>query len=88
MRLREGTFIVRLASATLKLAFTPDLSWNSVVQYDNLSRQVGLNSRLRYTYRPGSDLYVVVNQGWDDDERHFQRLTTAITMKMGATLRF
>ena len=88
VRLREGTFTVRLASATLKLAFTPDLSWNSVVQYDNLSRQVGLNSRLRYTYRPGSDLYFVVNQGWEDDERQFQRLTTAITMKIGATLRF
>lgn len=88
VRLREGKFAVRLASATLNLAFTPDLSWNSAVQYDNLSSQVGLNSRLRYTYRPGSDLYFVVNQGWDYDERRFQRLTTAITTKIGATLRF
>jgi hypothetical protein len=88
VRLREGKFTVRLASASLKLAFTPDLSWNSVVQYDNLSRQVGLNTRLRYTYRPGSDLYFVVNQGWDYDERRFQRLNTAITTKIGATVRF
>jgi hypothetical protein len=58
------------------------------VQYDNLSRQVGLNTRLRYTYRPGSDLYFVVNQGWDYDERRFQRLNTAITTKIGATVRF
>jgi hypothetical protein len=88
VRLREGKFAVRIASAAVNLALSPDLSWNSVVQYDNLSSQVGLNSCVRYTYRPGSDVFFVVNQGWDYDERQFRRLATAITTKVGATARF
>ena len=88
VHLREGNFVVRASSATLNLALTPDLSWNSAVQFDNHSSQMGLNSRLRYTYRPGSDFFFVVNQGWDYDEHHFDRTTTAVTTKIGGTWRF
>ena len=88
IRLREGDFNVRIASAKLNLAFTPDLSWNTIVQYDNLSSEMGLNSRIRWTYRPGSDLFLVANQGWNFDRWRFQRLTTELVLKVGATLRF
>ena len=27
-----------------------------------MTREFGINARLRYTYRPGSDLYVVFNE--------------------------
>ena len=27
-----------------------------------MSRELGVNARLRYTYRPGSDIYVVFNE--------------------------
>ena len=67
IRLREGDFNVRIVSAKLNLSFTPDLSWNTIVQYDNVSSEVGLNSRIRWTYRPGSDLFLVANQGWNFD---------------------
>lgn len=33
-------------------------------QYDSVSRNLGINARLRYTLRPGTDLYVVRNRGW------------------------
>src|SRR6184192_3451618 len=56
IQLREGDFEVNIASARVNLAFTPDLTWSTVVQYDNVSKQVGLNSRLRWTWRPGNDL--------------------------------
>lgn len=89
VRLREGDFVVRASGATLGVALTPDLSWNSAVQFDNRSNQLGFNSRFRYTYRPGSDFFVVVNQGWDyEDDHRFERVNTAITTKLGATWRF
>jgi hypothetical protein len=58
------------------------------VQYDNKSSAVGLNSRIRWTYRPGSDVFFVVNQGWDYDEGRFHRLASEVTLKVGATFRF
>jgi len=88
VRLAEGDFDVRIASAIIKIAITPDLTWNTVVQYDNISKQVGLNSRIRWTWRPGDDLYLVVNQGWDYDNGRFRQPSSQIILKAAATFRF
>jgi len=88
LRLAEGDFDVRIASAVIKVAFTPDLTWNTVVQYDNISKQVGLSSRIRWTWRPGDDFYLVVNQGWDYDSGRLGRSTSEIILKAAATFRF
>lgn len=88
IRLAEGDFDVRIASAVIKVAFTPDLTWNTVVQYDNISKQVGLNSRIRWTWRPGDDLFLVVNQGWDYDNGRFMRPRSEVILKGAATFRF
>lgn len=88
LRLAEGDFDLRIASAVIKVAFTPDLTWNTVVQYDNISKQVGLNSRIRWTWRPGDDLFFVVNQGWDYDNGRFRRPSSEIVLKVAATIRF
>lgn len=89
VRLPEGDFNVYVTGYRLNLSFTPDINWNTWVQYDNLSEDLGINSRWRWTYRPGSDLYLVANQGWDIEEKsHWRRLSTEITMKVGATFRF
>lgn len=88
LRLAEGDFDVRIASAIIKVALTPDLTWNTVVQYDNISKQVGLNSRLRWTWRPGDDLFFIVNQGWDYDNGRFAQPNSEIILKAAATFRF
>ena len=36
----------------------------SFVQYDNESSNVGANTRLRWTLKPGNDLFLVWNRGW------------------------
>jgi len=88
IRLAEGSFDVRLASFRLNIAFTPDLTWSTVVQYDNQSNDAGLNSRIRWTYRPGSDVFFVVNQGWEYAAARFTRLSSEVIFKVGTTIRF
>ncbi len=88
IELEEGSFDVRVASGRLNLTFTPDLSWNTVVQYDNVSGEMGLNSRIRWTYKPGSDLFLVVNRGWNFDNWRFRQLSTELAVKIVATFRF
>jgi hypothetical protein len=50
---------------------SPDFQVSSFVQYDNESREVGTNTRVRWTFSPVGDLFVVYN--------HNMRTTDPIT---------
>ncbi len=88
IRMPEGDFDVRIVQARATVAATADLSWDSLVQYDSLSEDVGLFSRIRWTYRPGSDLFLVVNQGSDYEDNHWRPRLTELMLKVTASLRF
>jgi hypothetical protein len=60
-RLREGRFTQDLVGTRLRLNASPDLQLNSFVQYDDESHDVGTNTRLRWTFVPAGDLFVVYN---------------------------
>jgi hypothetical protein len=48
----------------LVYAFNPNLIWSNFLQYDTESQNVGNNMRLRWTLKPGNDLFIVWNRGW------------------------
>jgi len=62
--LPAGDFITRLWQLKTAYAFSPDLVLSLYGQYDSESRNAGVNARLRWTLRPGADLYVVWTRGW------------------------
>ncbi len=62
--LPEGDFTARIVTLNSSLSVSPTLSFFNLVQYDNRSRNLGWQSRLRWTLRPGSDLFVSFQQGW------------------------
>jgi hypothetical protein len=57
-----GGFPAHVAGLRLGWAFSTRLAAHAYAQYNTLERRVVGNFRLRYTYRPGSDLYVVLNE--------------------------
>jgi hypothetical protein len=67
IRLPAGDFKVKLVSVNANYAFNSKWSWVNLVQYDNASGSVGLNSRLRWNPKAGEDLYIVVNHGFVAD---------------------
>lgn len=62
--LPQGRFIQRLLQWKTIYAFSPDLLLSAFTQYDSESRDLGFNSRLRWTVRPGRDLFLVWNRNW------------------------
>ena len=44
-----------------RINISPDLSIASYIQYDTDSESVGMNTRLRWTFRPVANLFVVCN---------------------------
>lgn len=60
-RLASGRFTQTLVGSRLRVNVSPDLSLTSYVQYDTDSDSVGVNTRLRWTFTPVADLFVVYN---------------------------
>ncbi|HXW04052.1 MAG TPA: DUF5916 domain-containing protein [Vicinamibacterales bacterium] len=90
-RLPEGHFIARIFSASIGYSATPSVSLSNLVQYDNRSRNLGWQSRLRWTLQPGNDLFFAFNQGWvqdDDGDRRFRPQDSRISAKVQYSFRF
>ncbi len=56
-----GTFTAPLAISRLTYTFTPRLFFSGLVQYNSTAESISTNLRLRWEYRPGSELFVVYN---------------------------
>jgi hypothetical protein len=60
-RLPTGDFTQTVVGTRLRVNVSPDLSIASYVQYDTDSESVGTNTRLRWTFLPVADLFIVYN---------------------------
>lgn len=61
-----GPITQDIVRGQVSVYFSPDLQLNSFVQYDNESRLLGANTRLRWTFHPLGDLFVVYNHNARD----------------------
>jgi hypothetical protein len=64
VRLAQGRFFTQIFTAQANFNFSPNVSWANLVQYDNESRILGVQSRFRWILKPGNDLFLVINRGW------------------------
>lgn len=63
-RLPQGNFSIELAGLQVSYAFNRFVNLTTFLQADTAQNQaVSANIRLRYTFRPDSDLYVIYNTG-------------------------
>lgn len=58
-------YVTNTVSARVSYSFSPTLFAKAFVQYNDDRRLATLNVLLWSIYRPGSDLYVVYNEGWE-----------------------
>jgi hypothetical protein len=57
--LDEGSFETTLARVRASYTITPRMFVTGLAQYNSETDSVGTNLRLRWEYRPGSELFVV-----------------------------
>jgi len=91
-QLPEGDFTFDVAQFNVVYAFTPDLILSSNIQYDSESRDVGTNTRFRWTIKPGNDLFIVWNHGWqrpydNDNVFDLQTVSDQLVAKLRWTFR-
>ena len=88
VNLKEGKFKTNLIRFLGDFDFSPFISFSSNIQYDDISKQIGMNNRFKYTITPGSDIYFVYNHNWFDDEGKYKTSSMLGTSKITYTHRF
>ena len=79
---------INVISGTLQYSFTPDLVISNLIQYDDISNSMGVNSRFQWEYKPGAKMFFVVNQGYVDEMTGFVIKDLELVAKIGALFRF
>ena len=90
-QLPEGSFIARIFSTQVNFAVSPFLSFSNLVQFDNRSGNLGLQSRVRWTLEPGNDVFFIFGQGWIQELGgfyDFRQQNSRMATKLQYTFRF
>ena len=90
-QLPEGNFVARIFSTQISYAVSPFLSFSNLLQFDNRSGNLGLQSRVRWTLEPGNDLFFIFGQGWVQELGgfyDFRQRDSQLATKLQYTFRF
>jgi hypothetical protein len=58
-------YVTNTVSTRVSYSFSPSLFTKAFIQFNDAKKQATFNCLFWYIYRPGSDFYVVYNEGWD-----------------------
>ena len=84
-----GDFTTNLITSRITYTVTPMMFVSSLIQYNSSNSSLSTNVRLRWEYRPGSELFVVYNEGRDTLSPGYPTLQNrAFVIKANRLLRF
>jgi hypothetical protein len=87
--LASGEFTTRLTRMGTELAITRNWAWLLSGQHDNVTDQLGINSRLRWMPQAGRELYFVINKGKQRlEDGSYRSLLDEYALKVSYTFRF
>ncbi len=82
-----GEFTQEVFRARARLNLSADLTFNSLVQYDNQSRTLGANSRLRWQFHPLGELFLVHTHNVDRSGGRFAFASSQLLAKVQYAIR-
>jgi hypothetical protein len=85
-----GSFTTRQSTLQADIAFTSTWYWENLIQYDNVSDNIGINSIMRWVPLAGRELLLVINHELSDplESRDFEAANSEILLKFYYTLRY
>ena len=84
------TAITRQISLDVDVAFDSKLSLTGLVQYDDVSNDLGINTRLRYNLEAGRDIWLVLNHNMVENQlsNRFESTQSLAVVKIRYTFRY
>ncbi len=70
--------------------FSPTLYWINLLQYDIISEELGINTRLQWIPRAGQEGFIVLNYNMQDldKDNQFETAYSDLSIKFKYTFRF
>ena len=65
--LEAGSFASRQLTLNADWYFSPEWNWQNLIQYDNQSDNLGLQSRMHWMQEDGREMFLVINTGWQEE---------------------
>jgi hypothetical protein len=88
IELSNGDFISRLYSVRTNVAFNARWAWITLLQYENSSEELGINTRLRWIPVPGQEYFLVLDSGMERVGDSFEQRESEAVLKLSYTFRF
>ena len=89
VRLRLRSFRTNLVGTRVTYTMTPLMFTSALVQYNSSIDSISANIRFRWEYRPGSELFIVLNEERDTATPRFPEFVNrALIVKFNRLLRF
>jgi hypothetical protein len=86
--LPAGDFVQEVLGGRIRINVSPDLQLSSFVQYERETKEVGANTRLRWTFHPQGDLFLVYNYNALDEGLGWRLDSSQLLMKVQYALRY
>ncbi len=86
--LAQGNFVTRLIRLQASVVFSDTLSWVNLLQFDNQSNVLGINSRLHWIPEAGREIFFTINHDLIDEGDAFRSMNSESILKINYTLRF
>jgi hypothetical protein len=81
-------FIREVYRAKIDMLFTPRITFNNFIQYDNFTKTMGWQSRFRWILKPGNEINLVWNSISEDPFERFGIAESAARAKFQYNYRF
>ena len=90
VELPDGDFITRLVQLETEIIFSSTFSWRTLIQYDNVTETMGVNTRLHWIPEAGREAFIVLNHNLQDADldNRFESALADLAIKFSYTFRF
>ena len=90
VQLPYGDFDTELIQSRSDIIFSSTMSWSTLIQYDNITEAVGINTRLHWIPRAGQEAFIVLNHNLQDIDlnNRFKSTLADLAIKFNYTFRF
>jgi len=90
VELPTGDFMTRLVQLRADVIFSATTSWSTLIQYDNVSESMGVNTRFNWIPEAGREIFVVLNHNLQDLDlnNRFESALADLAIKVNYTFRY
>jgi hypothetical protein len=86
--LPQGEFTARIYQVNANILFSPNVTLNNYLQYDNSSKKMGIQSRFQWIVKPGNEIIVAWTSNLSKPLERFVMDESALRFKLKYNIRF